>query len=200
MQPTGNARWLEFNERLREMELQRAAAGAASADSAAGGEPPPTPRRRPPGAGAAASAAGRADPPPRSDPKRRAASRPDDGTRREEDLEDWVPEVPYIEEVMQLIHILRWPGVVQRIDGWTCVVVPCYADLADALEHNLLALGAVAPASEPGAGAGADRGAGAPTRAGAAPPEETHPALAEDILPDAEEVDQSADSMRGSMS
>ena len=101
---------------------------------------------------------------------------------------------------MQLIHILRWPGFVRRIDDWTCVVVPVYADVADALEQNLHALGAVAPASEPGAGAGADRGAGAPTRAGAAPPAETHPALAEDILPDAEEVDQSADSMRGSMS
>ena len=118
------------------------------------------------------------DPPPRSDL----------GSRREEDFEDSVPEVPYIEEVMQLIHILRWPGVVQRIDGWTCVVVPVYADVADALEHNLHALGAVAPASEPGAGAGADRGAGAPTRADAALPEETHPALAEDILLDAEEV------------
>ena len=163
MPPKGNDRWLEHYRWLEYYERLRETLLPRAAA----------------GAARADSAAG-GEPPP--------TPHSDLGSRREEDLEDWVPEVPYIEEVMQVLHILRWPGFVQRIDGWTCVVVPVYADVADALEQNLHALGAVAPASEPGAGAGADRGAGAPTRAGAAPPEETHPAVAEDILLDAEEV------------
>ena len=163
------------SDRQRERQLrqpQRSARAGVEAAAAPPGDVSPSSSPDP--------AAGSGDTPPRPAAKRRAAPA-DDGTWRAEDFDDWVARgvesatIPYVEEVIQVAHDRRWPCSVRRLEGWTCVVVPVYADLADAIEQNLSALGAVAPATERGAGANTSRRADAPTRADAAPPEETYP-------------------------
>ena len=104
-------------------------------------------------------------------PKRRAAPTPGHhqppGQWRAEDAEDWIARgvsaetIPSITDVLAVTHDRRWPSTIRRMGGWTCVVVPCFASLADEMEQHLVAVGAVAPG-------------------GGAPPEEAHPAVVED--------------------
>ena len=91
----------------------------------------------------------------RGTPKRRAAPTPGHhqppGQWMAEDSLDWLSRgvsaatIPTVTEALAVAHQRRWPAVIRRMGGWTCVVVPCFADLADEIDQTLLAAGAVAP-------------------------------------------------------
>ena len=45
--------------------------------------------------------------------------------------------IPELATAIRTVHRRRWPMRVREIAGWTCVVVQCFADLADALGRLL---------------------------------------------------------------
>ena len=100
---------------------------------------------------------------------------------------------------------LRWPTLERRIEGWHCVVFPCFEDLEDAVQQTLDAHGAVVPAADDGSmdedgmasnsgeadevtmghGSSAPAGEGGPV-GGDAPMEQATPTLESDAEPTGE--------------
>ena len=112
-----------------------------------GGTRPPAP-----GAGGAdAPGGGHGSVGPGLEATARASGVEDVGHFLDEDFRDWTDRgvdagtIPYLYDVIRLAHSHRWPLRVLEVGGWNCVVLPCYADLAGALEQVLDA--AVAPTS-----------------------------------------------------
>ena len=143
--------------------------------------------------GGAASSAG-AD----GDAVRRPATRgPDNGLWRSETDEDWVARgvsaetVPRIDQVIRLAHRHRWPLRVVEEDGWTCVLIPCFTDLPDAMERILRANEAVAPDSE-GDGDAAAASAAPSSASGVVAPAASQP-LVDDLVEGIDELAVDAD-------
>ena len=66
--------------------------------------------------------------------------------------------VPSGDEVMRMARWARWPAQERRDGAWSCVLFPCFEDLADAIQQNLEAIGAVAPSDDDTAGAASAAG------------------------------------------
>ena len=114
-------------------------------------------------------------------PPQRRPRPADDGRWRAEDSDDWIARgvrpgsIPFLDEVLEVAHARQWPATVRRYDEWTCVVVPCFTDLANAMEQHLIANGAVAPGASASAGGGADRTDPVTVVEDSPAPEEQHP-------------------------